>query len=330
PYLSCGKPPAGGWSACWKGPRPKEGCRKRAFRKKSCASHCAWWKVAAAWQRGQRKAMRLLQLWYRLSTIYVTTPQAAHGCRSWSGKVFSGVLWLPRPSENFRRVPSFGIATGSIAPACISSRTMAHNEVLLPIRIQKVSDRVTVLNAMLSGLLSLSELLRRNYSTGMTCLTEMVQEEHELGLDLRDEEAEPCLQLPHDFDPQGRLLPTARFITTPVKVMEGDSMEEACQELFAKLFARCDLSLLPGNLVAVSNVWWCERILIRYNKMSKRIAKAFSSPSVADPRIGQVLMAHFKAKGPGGENAKSRTTKQARVLDVRHTGMVTLDFLKFS
>mmetsp|Transcript_36219 Transcript_36219/g.65440 ORF Transcript_36219/g.65440 Transcript_36219/m.65440 type:complete len:228 (+) Transcript_36219:276-959(+) len=144
PYLSCGKPPAGGWSACWKGPRPKEGCRKRAFRKKSCASHCAWWKVAAAWQRGQRKAMRLLQLWYRLSTIYVTTPQAAHGCRSWSGKVFSGVLWLPRPSENFRRVPSFGIATGSIAPACISSRTMDwYRANQGRMRLQSVTTRTT-------------------------------------------------------------------------------------------------------------------------------------------------------------------------------------------
>jgi len=228
----------------------------------------------------------------------------------------------------------YGLVPGQSGKDEASISDNAHNEVLLPIRIQKDNWRETPEDVKAAKLKLLAE---------------------RGGLDLRDEEAEPCLQLPHDFDPQGRLLPTARFITTPVKVMEGDSMEEACQELFAKLFARCDLSLLPGNehlewgagppptmppvpespaemgqeVQARVAAWeWCERILIRYNKMSKRIAKAFSSPSVADPRIGQVLMAHFKAKGPGGENAKSRTTKQARVLDVSGSpAMVTVQFL---
>lgn len=168
------------------------------------------------------------------------------------------------------------------------------------------------------------------------------------------------LRLPGDGAVVGRMMPTARFLVSPVFT------EEDCEELFARLFADCNRSFLPedaGQLgtpevaspAPVNNadelrleiqareiaVEWCDNSLKRYVKMIERLSDVFGETKgvAANPlqqvtdvesktEVGEVTRAHFNAKNKDETTGKSRKAKECRVLSYSGSGVVTVQFLE--
>lgn len=147
------------------------------------------------------------------------------------------------------------------------------------------------------------------------------------------------LQLPQDIMDGGRLFPVARFLCCPVQAAAGQSEEAACEKLYLRLFEEDDGKppgtmewlLLEQEARDVAGAW-CEKRLERYDTVGdlmttdvKTMRATKDSPGAtalqgqdtdAGSWIGEVVMAHYKAKGPSGSSVKSKQPREARLLDM--------------
>mmetsp|Transcript_10500 Transcript_10500/g.23623 ORF Transcript_10500/g.23623 Transcript_10500/m.23623 type:complete len:698 (-) Transcript_10500:75-2168(-) len=170
------------------------------------------------------------------------------------------------------------------------------------------------------------------------------------GLDLREgaSKAAARLSLPEDLYMRGRMLPMARFLSTALKKSAEQSEVEQCEALFQRLFSghlrEPDPAPTAGADLCVEVVAraiafeWCERLLGRYRKALGVVLAATAPPEESEQRakdsrgndvpfvVGEVRLAHFKAKGPDGSRVKSRKPQEARVLAIGD-GRVTVQFL---
>ncbi|CAJ1346041.1 unnamed protein product, partial [Effrenium voratum] len=210
-----------------------------------------------------------------------------------------------------------------------------YNEVLLPVRVPAEHWRETP-KAVKKAKLGL--LQRR------------------LGLDLA---GKATLRLPMDAISGGRLLPLARFVHTPVPVLD---REAKCEELFDMLFKDCHPSLLPGNEDSAWGVQptevppapanlgqlkvevqarilaaeWYESCLASYNRMSDRIYKDLEDGYLSgagsgsqEIQLAEITEAYYKAKRKDGKTGRSKAPKQCRVLSPSpEEGTVTVQFLE--
>jgi len=196
-------------------------------------------------------------------------------------------------------------------------KTNAYASVVLPVRLNKSLEE---LDQTADTLMKLDMLAER------------------ADIDLRNG-AQAMLELPKDYFARGRLMPLARFLRCELKGLPGMSKEDACGALFEFYFAGCDiqgvqpLSKLPLPFEGVESrleeearviAWdWCNKATQGYDKSSARMKK-FTDVAIKKlvPKeakstvlqVGDIVQAHFKAKGPDGQPAKSRTPKEAKVI----------------
>mmetsp|Transcript_79311 Transcript_79311/g.157088 ORF Transcript_79311/g.157088 Transcript_79311/m.157088 type:complete len:715 (-) Transcript_79311:71-2215(-) len=148
-----------------------------------------------------------------------------------------------------------------------------------------------------------------------------------------------CLRLPQDMLATGRAVPLARFLCYPVRAAVGQSEEEACENLYLRLFEE-DVNKVPDTMELLKLEreardlagYWCEKQLQPYNDVGDRMTTDVKTmratkemPGATSQQggdtdagcwIGEVVMAHYKAKGPDGGKVKSKQVREARVLGV--------------
>jgi len=153
----------------------------------------------------------------------------------------------------------------------------------------------------------------------------------ERGWDLRPGYAPrpPVLEMPASSFTWGMLMPLARFLAAPALPTRGAQRDiQASFEHFFYAVYRgrpqepyTEESILTEVDACDIAATWCESLLKKYqpvvDKITARIDSAFAVLNKEDGwQVGNMVLAHYKAKGADGKIARSRKAQEATIMNV--------------